>query len=143
MQLDFSIPEAQEEAPAYQRSWADLCRGSGVLVLAMGRAKCVIIMEGIEALVLWLHNKLIFKSRFQFFETLLISPSAITEIPLHALLHCTGHWRCTKPLKKLEKGGGDDNNNHHHQALIIIAMFWYCVKYFAFSFFSPYINPMT
>ena len=75
MQLDFSIPEAQEEAPAYQRSWADLCRGSGVLVLSMGRAKCVIIMEGIEAVVLWLHNKLIFKSRFQFFETLLISPS--------------------------------------------------------------------
>lgn len=34
----------------------------------------MIIMEGIEAVVLWLHNKLIFKSRLQYFETLLISP---------------------------------------------------------------------
>ena len=40
-------------------------------------------------------------------------------------------------------GGADDNNNRHHRALIITAMFWYCVKYFAFSLFSPYINPMT
>lgn len=31
--------------------------------------------------------------------------------PLHALLHCTEHWRCTKPLKKLENGGGDDDND--------------------------------
>lgn len=45
-----------------------------MLVLAMERAKCVIIMEGIEVVVLWLHNKLIFKSRFQCFETLLVSP---------------------------------------------------------------------
>ena len=74
MQLDFSIPEAQEEAPGYRRSWADLCRGSGVLVLVVERAKCVMIIEGIEPVVLWLHNQVLFKSRFQFFETLLISP---------------------------------------------------------------------
>lgn len=45
-----------------------------MLVLAVERAKCVMIIEGIEAVVLWLHNQVLFKSRFQFFETLLISP---------------------------------------------------------------------
>ena len=45
-----------------------------MLVLAVEVAVCVIIIEGMEVVVLWLHNQLTFKPRFQFFETLLISP---------------------------------------------------------------------